>query len=107
MVIPPLSGQPDPMPDCPFIDKIFTRILSKPPLMQPEAISSHPLDSYLGEQTNPHLPSASFQVVVESDKVPPEPPFLQTKSMKMWDSPASETGNRHSSVLVSGLRSLI
>ncbi|KAK4822933.1 hypothetical protein QYF61_023433 [Mycteria americana] len=34
---------------------------------------------YLGEQTNTHLATNSFQVVVESDKVSPQPPLLQTK----------------------------
>ncbi|KAK4820460.1 hypothetical protein QYF61_027037 [Mycteria americana] len=34
---------------------------------------------YLGEETNTHLSTASFQVVVESNKVSPEPPFLQAK----------------------------
>ncbi|KAK4830521.1 hypothetical protein QYF61_011500 [Mycteria americana] len=33
----------------------------------------------LPEETDPHLTITSFQVVVESDKVSPQPPFLQTK----------------------------
>jgi len=37
--------------------------------MQLEAMSSHPIASYLGEETNIHFTTASFQVVVESDKV--------------------------------------
>lgn len=94
------------MPDCPFIDKIFPCISSKPHLVQPEAISSHPFASYMGEETNLHLSTASFHIVVESDKGPPKPPFLQTKSMKLCDSPAPETGNHHSSVLVSGFKGL-
>jgi len=47
--------------------------------MQLEAISSCPIASYLGEETNTCLTTASSQVVVESDKVPPQAPFLQTK----------------------------
>ena len=47
--------------------------------MQPEDISSHPITSYLGEETNTHLTTTSFQVVVESSKVPPQSPLLQTK----------------------------
>ncbi|KAK4820222.1 hypothetical protein QYF61_021727 [Mycteria americana] len=35
--------------------------------------------SYLGEETDPHLSTTSFQAVVESDKVSPQPPLLQTK----------------------------
>ena len=45
--------------------------------MQLEAISSHPVLCYLGEETGTHLATTSFQVVVESDKVSFEPPFLQ------------------------------
>ena len=39
--------------------------------MQPEAIASCPITSYLGEETNIFLTKTSFQVVVESNKVPP------------------------------------
>ncbi|KAK4815740.1 hypothetical protein QYF61_006778 [Mycteria americana] len=72
-------GQPGPMLHNPFSEEKFPNIRSKPPLAQPEAISSHPITCDLGEETNPHLPTTSFQVVVESDKVSPQPPFLQTK----------------------------
>ena len=44
-----------------------------------EVISSCLIACYLGEETDTHLATTSFQVVVESDKVSPEPPFLQTK----------------------------
>ncbi|KAK4833077.1 hypothetical protein QYF61_027739 [Mycteria americana] len=44
-----------------------------------QAISSHPITCYLGEETDPHLSTTSFQGVVESDKVSPQPPFLQAK----------------------------
>ena len=37
--------------------------------MQPEAIDSHSIASYLGEETNTCLTTTSFQVVVESNKV--------------------------------------
>ena len=47
--------------------------------MQLEAIASLPIASYLGEETNTHLTTTSFQVAVESDKVSPQPPLLQTK----------------------------
>jgi len=47
--------------------------------MQLEAISCHPIASYLGEETNTHFTITSFQVVVVSDKVSPQPPLLQTK----------------------------
>jgi len=67
------------MPDHCFSKDIFPDIQSKPPLMQLEAIASHPIDRYLGEETNTHLTTPSFQVVVESEKVSPQPPLLQTK----------------------------
>ncbi|KAK4829101.1 hypothetical protein QYF61_002052 [Mycteria americana] len=56
---------------------------SKPPLAQLEAISSCPITCYLGEETNPHLSTTSFQVVVESDEVSPQPPFLQAKQSQL------------------------
>ncbi|KAK4818960.1 hypothetical protein QYF61_022627, partial [Mycteria americana] len=72
-------GQPLPMLDNPFSDVKFPNIQSKPPLVQLEGISSCPITSYLGEETDPHLSTTSFQVAVESDKVSPQPPFLQAK----------------------------
>ena len=65
-----------------FSKQIFPNIQSKPPLTQLEAISSHPIASYLEEETNAHLTTASFQAVVESNKVPPQPPLLQTKQLQ-------------------------
>ncbi|KAK4812136.1 hypothetical protein QYF61_000977 [Mycteria americana] len=53
-------GQPVPMLDNPSSEVKFPNIQSKPPLAQPEAISSRP-------------------AVVESDEVSPQPPFLQTE----------------------------
>ncbi|KAK4827917.1 hypothetical protein QYF61_022365, partial [Mycteria americana] len=70
---------PVPMLDHPFSKEVFPNIPPKPLLMQPKAISSHPIASYLGEETDMHLTTTSFQVVVESDEVSPQPPFLQTK----------------------------
>jgi len=40
-----LPGQPVPMSDHSFSKEIFPNIQSKPPLMQPEAISSHAIAS--------------------------------------------------------------
>jgi len=42
------------------------------------AIPSLPFISNVGEETNLHLTTASFQGAVESDKVSPEPPPYQT-----------------------------
>jgi len=47
--------------------------------MQLAGIASHPIASYLGEETNTCLTTTSFQVAVESNKVSPQPPLLQTK----------------------------
>ncbi|KAK4819967.1 hypothetical protein QYF61_016121 [Mycteria americana] len=72
-------GQPVPMLDNPFSEVKSPNIQSKPPLAQLEAISSCTITCYFGEETDPHLATPSFQVVVESDKVSPQPPLLQTK----------------------------
>ncbi|KAK4830776.1 hypothetical protein QYF61_013609 [Mycteria americana] len=67
------------MLDNPLGEEIFPNTQSKPPLAQLEAISSCPITCYLGEETDPHPSTTSFQVVVESDKVSPQLPFLQAK----------------------------
>ncbi|KAK4816835.1 hypothetical protein QYF61_023899 [Mycteria americana] len=72
-------GQRGPMLDNPFSEEIFPNIQSKPPLAQLEAISSCPITCYLGEETDPHLSTTSFQAVVESKKVSPQPPLLPAK----------------------------
>ncbi|KAK4813411.1 hypothetical protein QYF61_004748, partial [Mycteria americana] len=76
-------GQPVPMLDNPLGEEKFPNIQSKPPLAQLEAISSYPITCYLGEETDPHLSTTSFQVVEESDKVSPQPPFLQAKQSQL------------------------
>ncbi|KAK4831163.1 hypothetical protein QYF61_015633 [Mycteria americana] len=76
-------GQPVPMLDNPLGEEKFPNIQSKPPLEQLEAISSCPITCYLGEETDPHLATTSFQAVVESDKVSPQPPFLQAKQSQL------------------------
>lgn len=48
-------------------------------LIQRRAISSCLVAYYMGEGDDPHLATVSFQVVVESNEVTPEPPFLQSK----------------------------
>ncbi|KAK4816266.1 LOW QUALITY PROTEIN: hypothetical protein QYF61_014338 [Mycteria americana] len=76
-------GQPGPVLDNPFSGEKFPNIQSKPPLVQLEAISSHPITCYLGEEADPHLSTTSFQVVVGSKKVSPQPPFLQPKQPQL------------------------
>ncbi|GAB0177002.1 solute carrier family 13 member 4 [Grus japonensis] len=67
------------MPDNPFSEEFFPNIQSKHPLVQLEAVFPHAIASHLGEETNTHLATASFRVVVDSDKVSPQPPLLQVK----------------------------
>ena len=62
------------MLDKPFGEEIFPNIQSKPHLAQLEAISSHHITCYLAKGTDTYY----FQVAVESNKVSPQPPFLQT-----------------------------
>ncbi|KAK4815206.1 hypothetical protein QYF61_021825 [Mycteria americana] len=71
------------MLDNPLGEEKFPNIQSKPPLAQLEAISSRPITCYLGEETDPHLSTPSFQVVEESDEVSPQPPFLQAKQSQL------------------------
>ncbi|KAK4830945.1 hypothetical protein QYF61_014404 [Mycteria americana] len=77
------TGKPVPMLDNPFSEEKFPNIQSKPPLVQLEAITSCPISCYLGEETDPHLSTTSFQVAVESNKVSPQPPFLQVKQPQL------------------------
>ncbi|KAK4811179.1 hypothetical protein QYF61_019810 [Mycteria americana] len=49
------------MLDNPFGEEIFPNIQSKPPLVQLEAISSCLMACYLGEETDTHLATTSFQ----------------------------------------------
>ena len=83
MGTPPLPWQPVPMPDHSFSKEILPNIQPKFPLTQPEAIASRPIASYLGEETNTQVTTPSFQVFVESNKVPPQPPLLQTKQPQL------------------------
>lgn len=61
--------------------KIFPNIQPQSPLVQLEAIFSHPTSSHLGEKAKPHLAKTSFLVIVESDKVSLEPPIIQTEQL--------------------------
>ncbi|KAK4814695.1 LOW QUALITY PROTEIN: hypothetical protein QYF61_025521 [Mycteria americana] len=73
-------GQPVPMLDNPFSNEIFPNIQSKPPLAQLEAISSCPITSYLGEETDPTSLHPPFR---QLDKVSPQPPLLQAKQPQL------------------------
>ena len=58
------------MSDHSFSEESFPNIQSNPPLTQLEATSSHAVASCLGEETTTCLTTTSFQVAVESNKVP-------------------------------------
>jgi len=49
------------------VKKFFPNILPKPPVTQLEAVSSHPITCYLGEDSKTRHATTSFQVVVESN----------------------------------------
>ena len=51
--------------------------------MQLEDTLSHPIASYMGEEADPHLTTTSFQVAVESNKITPELPLLQTEQSQL------------------------
>lgn len=82
MVTTTFAGKPVPMLDSPFSKESFPNIRAKHPLVQlgqsPGEVVSSSIAYYLGEETDPHLATTCFKVV-ESDKVAPEPPFLQTE----------------------------
>jgi len=78
-----LPGKPVAMLSHSCSKEIFPTIQFKPPLMQLEAVASRPITSYLGEETNICLTTTSFQVVGESNKVPPQPPLLQNRQPQL------------------------
>ena len=90
-VFEPLQGwglhhcprQPGSRPDHSFSEEVFPNLQSEPPLMQLEAIASRPIAGYWGEETNPCLTTPSCQGVVESEKVSPQPPLLQTEQPQL------------------------
>ena len=82
MVTPPLPWTAYSNVDHFFSKELFLNIQLKPPLTQLEVIASPPITSYLGEETSTCLTATSFQVAVESNKVPPQPLLLQTKQLQ-------------------------
>ena len=69
-----MPGKRISMPDRSLRSEIFPNIQFKPLLTQPEVIASRPIAGYLGEETNICFMTTSFQVVVETNKVSPQPP---------------------------------
>ena len=64
-------------------EKFFPKIQPEPPLVQLRATTSHPITCYMREEADSHLTRASFQLVVESYKVSPEPFTLHTKQSQL------------------------
>ena len=64
------------MPNNPFSKEVLPNIQPKTPLAQLKPIPPRPVTSLVGEQANPHLTTASFNVLIESE-VSPE--FLLNK----------------------------
>lgn len=67
--------QPVPVFHNAFSEQMFPNMQCKPLLLQLRAISSFPVTGYLA--------TPSFQALVESNKVPPEPPFLKAKHLQL------------------------
>jgi len=66
----PLPWAACPVLDSPFSEEIFPNTPSTSALEQLEAASSHPIASYLEEETDTHLATTSFQVKTYFDKLP-------------------------------------
>lgn len=67
------------MLDSTLSEESLPNIQSELPLVQHETISSHPISCYLGEETDSHLSITSVEVVAETNNIPFESAFLQTK----------------------------
>ena len=77
MVTPPPPGQSVLAPDHSLREEVFYNIQPECHLVHLEAIPSRCIASYTGEESDSHLTIG--QVTVESNKVIPAPPLLQTK----------------------------
>lgn len=70
------------MPASPLCEEILPQPQSKPPLGQLQAVASRLIACHLREETDT-LTAAFFQVVVESNEVSLQPPFLQTQQPQL------------------------
>ena len=82
-----LEWQPIPVPGHPFRQVEFPNVQPESSLAQLEAIPSSPITSHPREEAGPQLTTASLQVVMESNKVSPEPPLLQTEQSQLLQLP--------------------
>ena len=66
-------------PDHSIREVVFPNVQPESLVVQLEAIPSSPVIARMREEDDPHLPTTSLQAVIESNKVSPEPPLLQTE----------------------------
>lgn len=81
-LVPPLTGQPAPMLDCPFHEEILPNVQSKHPLGQHETIPSCLSFVTKEKEINSFLSVTSFQVVAESSEVFPYLRNVQIKQLQ-------------------------
>jgi len=74
-----LPGEPIPVFTNPFCKEVFPDIQPKLTLAKLEAISPCPVTCQQWEETNPALAVSTFQIMEESNKISPQPPFPQSK----------------------------
>ena len=89
MVTQPPPGEPIPVLNNSFCKEFFPDIQPKPPLVQLEAISPRPLQWEETKKTlshYKHLSDIIFQILEESNKVSPQPPFPQTEQPQFLQS---------------------
>lgn len=67
------------MPEHSLGEEVFPTIQPESPLAQVEAIPSSLIACDVGEEADPHHATASFQILIESDKVFPKPPLFQSE----------------------------
>lgn len=66
-----------------FVKKCFPNIWTNLVLVQLQAMSSHPVTCYLGQEANAHLATIFLQVVVGSGEVSPQSLVLQGKQFQL------------------------
>ncbi|KAJ7414114.1 hypothetical protein WISP_86616 [Willisornis vidua] len=71
------------MPNYSLCKEFLSDIQTKLSLTELKPVLSCSTVGCVREETNPHLATTTFQVVVESDKVSPEPPLLQAKQSQV------------------------
>jgi len=73
------------VPDHPFREVVFPNVQPESSLAQLEAIPSSPTTSHPREEADPQLTTTSLQIVIESNKVSPEPPQILQSSREAFN----------------------